>query len=328
MKFKFYIILLVIISLASCTNKHYSNYFTESIKLDYFKLKGNVRNIKTKVYEIEGNLKKPIKGESFLFGNNSEIKFSNNGILIGTNDYDKNGNFIDKTTYSYDYKGRIKSLETSKELIEYSYTNFDSLKKVKIQIKDFLRVNKIIYNDSNRKIERLDYVNDSLVCHYFYEYDNKGNEIYCNKEFSDYRPMIITRKYNENNLLTIENLKFKDSSKTGIGTIEIRYKYNEYNKLIEIDNGYDIEKTFYNSSDNIKKEIINNESGYNFTREYNDNSDLIKEYEIGDSGDTISLNTNIYEYDKMNNWIIKTKTTACCGVKRKFITEREIKYYD
>lgn len=314
--------------MSSCTNKYYSNYFIKSLKLDYYNLKGNVKNVKTKVYQIEGNRKKSIKGNSFLFDNNSEMKFLKNGNLKEINDYDRNGNLINKTIYNYDYKRRLKSIEKKEELIEYSYTNFDSLKKVKIQKTDYLRVIKIKYNDRNRKIERLDYVNDSLVCHYFYEYDNKGNEIYCNKEFSDYRPMIITRKYNENNLLTKETLKFKDSAKTGIGTIEKRYKYNKYKKLIEINNGYDIEKTFYNNSDNIIKETTSNESGYNFTRKYNDNSDLIKEYEIGDSGDTISLNNNIYEYDKMNNWIIKTKTTVCCGMKRKFITEREIKYYD
>ena len=92
-----------------------------------------------------------------------------NGKMKNEKEFNTKGKEIENVIYRYDRKGTITSLSTLFEKIKYKYTKFDTIKKVVRKSPLYFREIILKYGKNNRKVERIDYLNDSLVLQHTYK---------------------------------------------------------------------------------------------------------------------------------------------------------------
>lgn len=211
--------------------------------------------------------------------------------------YDKNSNLIEKridkngnvstTRLKYDSDGREIELDT--------YNDKDKL-ETKLKTK---------YNsDGNPESASLYYGDGSLKEKTFFTYNDKKQ--LSEKSFYDAEEQptkTVTMAYDDKERLAIDLEITSDEE----GLIQMIGKTFEYN-----DKGLVAKKIYMNMDGDQQPTEF----------EYDSFGNIIKDY----SGEQ-NFQTDVHTYDKRNNWIKIIRLFNLLGNERKFIIEREIKYY-
>ncbi len=314
------IILLVSLSLASCSEKETKNKDKRKTYLELFNLKGKVQSLKTTTYFADG--KEEAQDSTFI--RKIELqKFNEKGELISSKSYgdkkmltdsvafqyDDNGTAFE--VFFYDQEGRVKTssiLRKNKEGLttenayfchKYSEDGTLTIDTVMMYQMDYK------FNDKGQAIEAvITTENPYNSMKQVFEYDDKGNKI---KELVYHSDTIdfegINKYYADGTLQETATFDYKDGKKV---PREV-YKYNEQGK--------EVEKLRY-KADTLYSKVVTDYDKYG-------NVLSIKHVEGKRIHKPITYDK--YEYDSQGNWI---KRIYYEKGKASDITIREIKYFD
>ena len=335
---------------------------TENKENDWKKdqLKGKVKSFKESYFEAIdyfGEIKKGKRINQFSFSNNNFQRVYNiNGYLIETNYYNINdGSLSYKSIYKYDNFNNLTESSgysadgvlVHKNIYRYSKKGVQSIERSinyekdgkqyrdvvskydqnynQIEYKSFTSEGRLFvhhqytYDQYDNKIEKKSFSGEKLTSHHSFKYDSKGNEI-------EMKDLLIS-----DNTFTDE---YGNEYKTDSSAPATYYtKYDDHGNRIEI-KSYQDEKlsshtTYkYNKNKQMTEWVEHfNDSAVRRIYTYDDYNNLIKLQYIQDKNYDPYNSEHIieYVYDKNKNWIKKTEFS---DGKAKFITEREIKYYE
>jgi len=301
---------LIIISITSCQTPSKMNN-----DLSELQLKGKVKSIKEKTYEVvmkNGNI---AKGK--LIGAYTNTTFNKKGNIVIESTYNNVDELLklDSLTYNVDGYSIIKKSYDSNDFL---YMKINEKLNRKGQLIETIEKNfyvnesprKWVYDyDENGKLKETNSFevtesNEVFICKWVYKNDTKNNfveEIRYNKDgFYEWKQ---TSKYDSADNL-IEESNYDSGNNL---TSRIIRKYDEKRNLIksQIFHGIDV---LYNKT--------------SFSYDDFNNLTTINEY---DSSEVLKTHTTYeYTYDQSNNWIkrIGTENDSFSTIK-----EREIEYY-
>lgn len=335
---------------------------TENKENDWKKdqLKGKVKSVKTTSYQAIdyfGEIKKgkQIEG-SYPADGNYKKTYNMNGYIIETNYYNfSNGSLSTKLIYKYDdFHNLTESSEYSadgvllhKNIYRYSKKGIQSIERSIYYEKGGKQYRGVVskYDQNNNQIEYKSYTSEGkLFIHHQYTYDQYGNKIeeksFLGEKLTSHHSFKYDSKGNqiEQKDLLIRDETFTDEYgneyKTDSSAPATYYtKYDDQGNRIEI-KSYQDEKlsshtTYkYNKNKQMTEWVEHfNDSAVRRIYTYDNYDNLIKLQYIQDKNYDPYNSEHIieYVYDKNKNWI---KMTGFSDGRAKFITEREIKYYE
>lgn len=337
------IIIILVFNCIGCTteNNTITNDLTEK------GLKGNVKRIREKAYEVKSKFGEPEKDKSLslYLGDPLHPHFD---FYEEETIYDRNGYEIEQTQFEEDKK----MVAQSQFRLAYDENNniIERNKYVRFNLKDtfsFESKERLDYDKKGNMREYKYYDNNGdLEVRWLYEFDNIGNVItikcykknYLSKELDKSSESYY--EYNDKNQRiklhnqNVTSVSMNTGKPSDIDERIIIYKYDSKGNAVEMTEIFGVKKSF-ESPNAIKYDTIDVFLKYN---NYNDIvekmsvqrkkvldfklffSNGIKEYY-----NPTKINYFKYEYDSFDNW---TKKTEYDKYKEPIkITEREIEYY-
>jgi hypothetical protein len=279
---------------------------TDPYHKDAINLKGQVKSVKTKMFDIEEDKEVIYEQEIMLF--------NKKGFKIEEASYNADG--------SLDY------------IIKYKYdTNYNLIEKNRNAPNDErIEKEQYLYDKNNNLVELKKYENEKLYYKIIYEYDDRNNKIEEQHHNSGKLKIKTVFKYDDNND-KVEQLRYNSKKELEFKTF---YTYNNQHQIIILKSFYGIysnyefatKKTFTYNDKGDKTEIVEyNVEDIPKEREefkYNENRDMTFINTFNANGVLINSNETNYILDHKSNWI---KFTSYHNGNKSRIWVREIEYF-
>lgn len=336
------IALLITICLSVYSSSNSSNLTERGNHISEFGLKGNVKSVKSELFNIiqeKDTFRIGEKINGISIDRNELLEFNKIGNLISSKQFLANGKVSNEIINTYDKNNKLINRKVIENYgrgslinYKYSYNTGDSLKQVIVTGNNFKRIYKIKRDQKDRPIENVIIQNDKVLMTYIFEYDQNDNVIAENQFKNENVPVkLIDRTFNTKNLKVSEQIVEFNSWDT------LRYQnefnYDKYQNLvlakynIENDLSYISVRNTYHKNGKLK-ETINKFGESDFSliqiQKYNENGDLILHSVETSDGETNDIWEYILKYDSNKNWIEKINYKNDKPIR---IVKRKIEYY-